>query len=445
MRNGTQEKCKTGPSVPPAMKAAMSKDGKANKPQRLFGKQTHAVPGVSREAVINQVLGLQQAKEEHLAEFQFRRVRYPFRAPMVFDCRFNGAAEQIVQGRYQAFLNTFYDISVGLRKTGKISCDLDLLTPDMVRILHECQEQKLTGNGMGIRLMAYRNEIAERVSEDLGRNATGDVIRRMGLGDQIVLATIIQAVEKQLGAGSVSVAYDPIYPGLEAIFRMARLRAVPISPDINLADICDEDVVIIDQRRHMLEHPLTDGVPCFYGEKVGDPGRHALWNMGWENSLPDFKVGHPRLRPSMGDIERAEKLVPKGQRFVVCQPLELTRMNKYTPPEAYGAVLQTLDVEHILFGCGPGDVLKLERFVEQIGLPSRFRTGIVSESLGAWTALIGLSAHMVTGNTSGMWLAFSTNCPLTILSKSDKTHGTMWNVKPSWFTPERWDSIRVIE
>ena len=194
----------------------------------------------------------------------------------------------------------------------------------------------------------------------------------------------------------------------------------------------------------MLEHPLCDNVPCYYGEEHGCPAAQTLWNLGWENEVTDHLVGHPKLTPKADAIAAARKHLPKGVPFIACQPLEMTRLNASSQPSAYATAMQMIGIDNILFGCAESDLPKLKRFVSDMALPSTCRPQIITESLPVWLAVIGHAEHMLTGNTSGMWLGFATNAKITIFSKRDEQHGTMWDVKEKWFTPERWRRIKLL-
>ena len=388
---------------------------------------------------------LDRVSYRDMTEYQFRRIRLPFEAPFVFDLRFNGAAQQIVQGRYQKFLNAFYGMARDLNKCGKITAELDDLSPDVLTILNEAKAKQFNPMKMTARLNRYRAEIAQRVSEQIGRDASGDNIRRMGIGDQIVLIGIIQSVANKVGGDNVLVIYDDLYPATKHLLQMSGLRSQPADPDISATEFCDLASNYIEFRRHMLEHPLCNGVPCYHGERTGNPAAQVLWNIGWENCLPNHLVGHPNLRVRPVMLKRAKEVIPKVADFIACQPLEATRMNKYTTANVYSHVLQGMGVHDIVFGCGKADLAKLKCFVKDMALPKYYRTYFLTEGIETWSAIIGLSKHMLTGNTSGMWFGFSTNVPMTILSKSDSLHGMMWNVKADWFKPERWNSIRVFE
>jgi hypothetical protein len=380
-----------------------------------------------------------------MAEYQFRRIRFPFQPPFLFDLRFNGAAQQIVQGRYQSFLNNFYRMAYDLNRHKEITAKLDDLSADVIEILHEARRKKFDPVKMCVRLNHYRNELADKVSKEIGRDATGDNIRRMGIGDQIVLIGIIQSIAKLFGGDSVLVVYDKMYPSIHNLLKMTRIRSIDIGPDVLQSEFCDLASNYIDLRRHMLEHPLCDGVPCYYGEKTGDPAAQVLWNLGWEHSLRNHLVGHTRLIVGKPALDRALKVVPNVKDFVTCQPLEATRLNKYTNANVYSHVIQSTGIDDVVFGSSRNDLAKLTAFVKDMALPKRYRTHFLTEGLETWLGIIGLSKHMITGNTSGMWLGFSTNVPMTVLSKSDSLHGEMWNVKEKWFEPERWKAIRVFE
>ena len=392
-----------------------------------------------------QIAQLDMVQHRDMAEWQFRRVRYPFKAPLLFDCRFIGAAEQIVQARWQKFLNQFIEVNAGILADGKINCRLEDISPRILELISKAEKSGYDPLAIAVEMKMERNVLADAVSEETGRNATGDEIRHMGIGDQIVLIGILQSVEKQLGPGSVTVIYDPLYTCSGELFSLSGLRCIPADPGDDITSYCDADTSLIDMQRHFLEHPLCDNVPCYYGEDGGDPALQALWNMGWEHCLPDHLIGHPKLHVRRSVMNDIQKYIPVNSKFVVCQPLECTRRNKYSSPAVYSAVLQIDGTKEIVFGCSKADLQKLESFIEEMRLPEHYHTHVVTEGIEKWCGIISKASRMITGNSSGMWLGFSTGVPMTVLSRADNSHGTMWNVRYNWFEDGREQDIIIIE
>jgi len=387
---------------------------------------------------------LKVVSERSMKGYQWKRIHLPYRAPLVFDCRFDGAAEQIVQQHFQTFLNCFTAIAKGLKSDGLLKCKFEDLSDDIVAMLKEAKEKGFDSPRMFVRLQYHRQEIAKRISKELGRDATGDVVRRMGIGDQLVLIGVLQAIERDLGAGSLTVIYDPLYPGCTNIMAMSGLNAIPLPPDADISEACPPGATVIDQRRHILEHPTSDNVPCYYGEQEGSPSAQFLWNLGWETHLPHHRPGDFALTVPESAVEQGLVQIPGGVPYATCQPLELTRQNVLMTSSVYSAVLQMMDIRCIVFGCGPNERPKLEKFVADMRLPKQFKTLLLCESLPVWLSILKRGAHHVSGNTSGMWFGFWSGQPLTILERSDDLHGTMWNVKAEWFSADRWESIRMI-
>lgn len=385
--------------------------------------------------------------------WKYRRVSYPLKVNTIFDCRFHGAGEQMVQGRFQKFLHAFHDLSEGFGTKDRKACVQWPLTEaqvDAVNIMGEFRPDPPDPTQASVRLMRHASTIAGRVSEEIGRPVTSSSIRRMGLGDQIVLIGVIKAIRDHLGPLSVSVIYDELYPGSKALFSMVDFEAVSLDFDTQIIPgiNCLPDTSVIPCRRHMLEHPICDGVPCYYGEEYSDPARQVLWNWGQEDRITGHRVADPVLMPSPDDIHGGHVVMGNFVPYIACQPLELTRRNEHATPESYSAVIQMLinrgAPSNVVFGCSPDERESLEDFVRRIQLPKAVKTRIVTAKLGVWLAILTEAAHMITGNTSGMWLGFSAKCPMTILGRSSSNHGTMWHPNRSWFSDEAWGITEIL-
>ena len=73
--------------------------------------ETLLLPIIQMEIEMDPRKEMQDVANRDLTFHQQKRISYPYTAPLVFDCRFNGAGEQIVQGEYQAFINCFREIA----------------------------------------------------------------------------------------------------------------------------------------------------------------------------------------------------------------------------------------------------------------------------------------------------------------------------------------------
>ena len=385
---------------------------------------------------------LNQAKIEALGEFFYRRVAFPFKPPFLFDCRFNGAGEQLVQNRYVAFLDRLQDVATDVKDTGMMNTQCDDTGVDVLTAIREMRG--LGGTGANAVMESVRLRYLDEERKRTGRDITDEVVRRMGIGDQVVLVGILQSVTKAVGDKNVTVVYDPHYPGSREIFQMSGLQVMPIQDGRPLP--MSADATVISLRPHILEHPLNDSVPCFYGEECGDPSAQVLWNLGWEEIFPDHKAAMARLTPSAKHDREARKLLHEWgiTEYVCAQPLETTRGNVYATPLLYSAMLQRTKQGVVLYGAGKRDVGRLRAFVEAMEMPKETAAIYVHESLGVWLSLMRGASEIVTGNTSGMWLGFASGSRMTILTKSESCHGRMWIPHDGWFDEERMRSVYVI-
>lgn len=388
-----------------------------------------------------------------MEDYVRKRVRYPFEPPFLFDCRFHGAGELIVQHRYQDFLNRFHAVSQSVDfRNDRIACAFSDIDVDILAILKDVQEKGLSPTQMFCRTKLHRMKIAEQVSKEIGRDVSGDDVRRMGIGDQIVLFATLQAIARKFGPDSVRIVFDPLYGGTRDILDMMMvLNPMPTNlatalpeDDINdVAQIYGPVKTMIDLRRHFLEHPLQDGIPCFYGTKMQSPMAQFLWNMGWEDALPEHKTADIHMEPPAGGVNRANEII-HSRPYIVCQPLELTRRNDDHTPRVWSTLLQAQPIGDIIVGGAKNEERKIHSFVKAMDMPQRYKVRVVCEHMGTWLALIKGASAMYTGNSSGMWFGFAMRVPMTILSKTGGIHGTMWEPHQSWFSEEQWKRIRVI-
>jgi|GEM_PF-3321305 len=410
--------------------------------------ETEALKEAARNSVISERQYMQQFRGDPHSEYKWKRVCYPTTPPLVFDCRFEGAAEQIVQKRYQSFVDGIMTISNALNtKSKRLDCHISEITPKSLKFLHDSDAILSDPVKMCFALKHERMEIASQVAKDIGRYCSSDELRRIGIGDQIVLLGIIQSAAEKVGGDNVTVIYDPLYPGSAALANMSGLRCIAADPSSSLADHVSHESNVIPITRHPLEHPLSYDVPCWYGEEQRDPAAQMLWNLGWEGWLTNHKVGHPRLLNNEMNMFKAKKILGDcvNGKFLSCQPLEATRLNECATAESYSYVIQMIGIKRVLFGSSPEEKPKLERFIKECNLPHSYHAIMVNTSLECWRAIMTMGDMILAGNTSGMWLGFSTETPITIMSKSDKRHGIMWNAREGWFTDERFKTINILE
>lgn len=366
-----------------------------------------------------------------------------YRPPFIFDCRFEGAAEQIVQQRYQAFINATLSASQALEETGELSIRLNASADHVWKALNSIRG--MPEKRALVKLKQYRYEFVRIVSQETGREVSGDLIRRMGIGDQIVLIWLLQSIAADVGDTDILVVYDPLYPGSRAVMGMSGLHTMPLAPDQVIPYACyDEAATLVSVHRHMLEHPIADDIPCYYGEQCGNPAAQVLWNWGWETLPIPHYTGGGSLYTKEKHRQAAAEWQKRFPKYFACQPLEGTRLNHYSTPLAYSMVIQELQPKVVLWGAASTEMSALKRFVDEAALPGDIQSVFVSESLETWREIIAGARHFLTGNTSGMWLGFASNVQMTVFSRSDSQHGTMWNVKKDWFPAERGKRIRIL-
>lgn len=277
--------------------------------------------------------------------------------------------------------------------------------------------------------------------------------RRMGIGDQIVLIGVLQAISRQVGWHAVRILYDPDYPSAEALWTASQLYATPVPGDMPIPEAGWREWTRINLRHHFLEDPLGHTNVCAYGEKQGYPGDQLLYNLGWHDQVQCRPVSI-HLEPGPLCRRQAASWLSGMGGWFHCPPfvvtanyLELTRGNQHTDPERWKAVLADLQEQarakgrKAVFVWGMAAHEKTVSALKAIYALSPEPLEVVTPSLMTWLAIISMADHHVTGNTSGMWLGFSTTTPMTIISKSDTEHGGMWEPKPHWFTPERRASV----
>lgn len=270
--------------------------------------------------------------------------------------------------------------------------------------------------------------------------------RRMGLGDQILLAAFIQRVASIVGKSEVLVVYDKRYPGAEDIWTMSRLDAFDVPPGQEM--ILDDRYTVVPMRHHILEHPLGRHGPCLYGEAQGFPGAQIAYNLGWHDivpwapvtiSLDPWDEGRMAARDHLSQI--------KAGVVIACQPLEVSRGNETATADLWRAVLVDLHRRYyqarFVVGCTAGQRQQAVAFMEATSVPVPVWT--LCDTLPVWTAVLGAADHIVTGNTSGMWLGLSTGKPMTVVGDAGArgTHSRMWDIKPEWLAPERRESVSL--
>lgn len=277
------------------------------------------------------------------------------------------------------------------------------------------------------------------------RGADGST-RRMGLGDIILQIALIQAVAANVGRENVGAFYNTYYPGARDLWEMSLLPALPVAEDMETRSQ-ETWCTVIPMRHHILEHPLGYHRPCVYGHAQGSPLAQALFNLGWHGCIP-WNPLQIDLTPREWARAKARTLMLSWSGCVIaCQPLEVTRGNRKIGPEIWRAALVRLNRSFygptFAFGCARHDVGRLTAFIEAMRLPASWSIVTVSEHLQVWKAIIDQAAHLVTGNTSGMWLGIASQTPMTVLGIGDNEHGQMWDPKPDWFTAERLKTVNL--
>ena len=375
------------------------------------------------------------------------RIGYDPAGQYVFDCRFHGAGECITQSRFSAFIKELSRLSSEARwsKTGgRYTLTTDLSERSIAAMQAMVTLKDKTPTQVDILIKRHWRIIADEVGYQIGRQVGNEVVRRMGIGDQIVLFGVIQ----QLITGGVikarhcRVLVDPHYPASLMIARdMMRLPVCEASHFNNLIPPFWENgqPTWINCRHHMLEHSTIPFAPPLYAETIGDPAKQPLYNWGWHTQPFAQKVrcaGYTFPRPYT-DITPDDPWIDPDVPFITCQPIELTRKNIHATPLAYSFVLQMAcreqGIYRVMFSASPDEQGALQTFIKDLALPPWIKARTVSFTLLQWSATVAQSSLCVTGNTSGMWLAYGHRVPCIILSRQTEMHGSLWNPKPEWF------------
>jgi len=269
--------------------------------------------------------------------------------------------------------------------------------------------------------------------------------RRMGIGDQILQIALVQHVERIVGRENVGAWYNPSYPGSRQIWELSGISALPVADDMQTDKIAG--VTVIPMRHHILENLMSRHSPCVYGGQEGSPLAQALFNIVWHDCVPWSPLGIS-LAPNEYDRARAEaRILSWSGCIIACQPLEVTRGNRQATPAVWRQTLCDLNRSFysptFAFGCAAHEKKRMETFIESLNLPASWNTVVVVETLKVWKAIIDQSSHLVTGNTSGMWLGIASQTPMTIIGAGVEEHGRMWDAKPDWFTPERGKTVTL--
>lgn len=246
--------------------------------------------------------------------------------------------------------------------------------------------------------------------------------RRMGIGDQLCLVSALQAVSEKIG-GRLTIAYDPAFPGSEAVFSMSGLPCTTTEPE--------PDADVVPCRNHLFDPPLG-GTGALYAETTGCPVSQVFYNLGWTDifQAPPVRL---RLFPEIETQWFADAIIQGGENtpYITCTPLEISRGNDDVTAQIWNQVLARYG-QRILFGCAPSEVEQLKAFIAamNIGQPHK----IITATLPAWKCIIDKAEHNLTGNSCGMWLAFASSTPTTILQNDSKhhKHNALWNYKPEW-------------
>ena len=372
----------------------------------------------------------------------------PFAPPFIFDCRFYGATYCRVEAEYKRLL---YDIKAWVEngRTGSVDLSvMDVLPTIPMQLLWAQFTAATTAKDAAFALFHMRKPVSEAVRSALNR---GDDVerRRMGIGDQCVLISVLQRVAEIVGSINVAVVYDPEYPASTELFRLSGLHCKGIAPDDPIPRdiggwIKDIDPTIVALRRHVLENPVTRDDTCWFGEVCGSPHAQVLFWLGWQHRVPWQPIA---LRLDDLDLASDALVSADAPPFITCQPLELTRENKLATPAVFAReiacarakvavqyALPDRGVVSVVYGCGQGEIARLHTFLDQMGDLGPHE--IISAGLAAWVGVIGRAAWHIAGNSAGMWLAMATSTPTTYITIADATmHGSMWDVKPSWFEP----------
>ncbi len=276
------------------------------------------------------------------------------------------------------------------------------------------------------------------------RGADGST-RRMGLGDQIVTIGLIQHVARLVGPENVWVWYNTYYPGARPLWDMSGLSVLPVTDDMTTETIAG--MTIIPMRHHIMEDPAGGRGPCLYGAQEGSPLAQALFNLGW-HEIVRWSPTEIELTPSEYDRATAAAAMFEWSGCVIaCQPLEVTRGNRRATPQIWKQTLCGLNRSFynptFAFGCSYPEREAMQAFIDAMDLPLSWNVVIVTKSLPVWKAIIDQASHLVTGNTSGMWLGIASETPMTIIGEGDQQHGIMWDAKPSWFTETRLKTVHA--
>jgi len=245
--------------------------------------------------------------------------------------------------------------------------------------------------------------------------------RCMGIGDLFVQMHVFQRIDALCGPGVLAVQYDPFVGLAHSVWPGSELRRT-VKGGCGAA-------TVIPMRHHFLESIIPN--LCEYGSEMGYPGYQLLWNLGWEDKGVDLS---PLRIDWHADLPTEPPL-----DVITCNPVERTRGNRTVTiwhwQQTLARIVAETGCHRVWFGCSEQERVEMITWISQLDLPG-VDMDVVALPLVDWYRTIRRGRRHVTGNTSGMWLAFAARHPVTVISESDTVHGEMWEPKANWFDSE---------
>ena len=413
------------------------------------------------------------------------RTSYIFRPPFIFDCRCHGAIQIKTDAIYRKFLAVVDQALRDGRSLQNLNGELNgyvnenLLKHGDNIIKYTCNPypkhiRQLAAQRFERLLISANETIIDKYCADHGQWQDTKYARRMGVGDIIVMISMLQRIEDKVGVDNMVVVYDPEYPSYDVLMKASGLNIYPYSQLESIEDVNTNDLlpthtmkdrggsVTISMRKHFLANRQGDTSVCPYGTAQGFAGAQMLWDLGWEKRIKwnPFRVGLeiPVYNKKLATYKKAgascsttpinNNTTQKKAGGITINPIELTRGNKYVTPAVWAAVLDKYNPQQlpVLVGCTPEQRPLTERFMEDAQKSSKrtIKYSIIVEGLMTWLGIISRARLHITGNNCGLWLGIATETPMIVISFRSSEHGTQWEPKRNWFGTKDAKRIKII-
>jgi len=300
------------------------------------------------------------------------RTRYPLRPHIVLDLRHYGGIEFAVDRHYEAFLRQVAKAQSAAENDLELDyhgAASEILGPISRRIwrasktggLHSILAAQKAWKRF---LVAGRDTISATLCASMP-GAWEDTYgaRRLGTGDLLIEASVINRVADHVGRDNLLVLYDPLYPAAKQIWggmspeiRSTALGAHdPISAEL-IRDSTGNwtDYTVISSRGHPQESHLGGSPGYSYAQRVGFPGAQMLYELGWETQVSWNPVEIPLQAPP-GANEQAQQVLSslnlQPGEYACVQPIERTRENRFSTPAAWKRGTSALEESYGILPC----------------------------------------------------------------------------------------------